>query len=172
MKLEKIKSFFVSHFSKKEKNKDMRTDETDDYTIQRNQKTDVIIRILSILGAIFIWIYVVLTDVASYEFTDIPVEVRNVDAVEAEGYAVSYNTLRVTFRIQGSNERISAVNADSAKAYVNLLSVDLSEIVGTKTVKVPIVYSIPDHLTCMEQSQDYMEITISVVSPETTGSSS
>ena len=42
MKLEKIKSFFVSHFSKKEKNKDMRTDETDDYTIQRNQKTDVI----------------------------------------------------------------------------------------------------------------------------------
>ncbi len=169
MKQGRLKNFFNSIFSRKDRIADIRTDETDDYTIKRNQKTDVIICILSILGAIFIWTYVVLTDVASYEFTDVAVEVRNVDAVEAEGYTVAYNTLRVTFRVQGSKERIASVNADSAKAYINLLSIDLSEIVGTRTVRVPIVYSIPSQLTCMEQSQDYMEITISVTSSETTG---
>ena len=166
MKKEKVKGFFTSLLPKKETSPDMRTDETDDYTVKSNQRTDVIIRILSIVGAICIWIYVVLTDVASYEFKNVGVEVRNVSAIEAEGYTVSYNTLRVSFRVQGSRERIGTVADNSASAYVNLLSVDLSEIVGSKTGEVPIIYEFPGNLTCMEKSQDYMEIVISVVPPE------
>ena len=80
----------------------MRTDETDEYTIKRDQKIDVIIRILSILGAIFIWIYVVSTDVASYEFKNVEVELKNIEAVEAEGFTVDYDILYVTFKVQGS----------------------------------------------------------------------
>ena len=44
------KHFLKSIFSKKDSSTDMRTDETDDYTVERNQKIDVIIRILSIIG--------------------------------------------------------------------------------------------------------------------------
>ena len=145
----------------------MRTDETDDYTIKRDQKIDVIIRILSILGAIFIWIYVVSTDVASYEFKNVEVELKNIEAVEAEGFTVDYDILYV--KVQGSAGKVSGITEDSIKVYANLSSVDLSDIVGSKTIRMPIVYEIPKDLTCMEKSQDTIEVVISVSSPESAG---
>ena len=147
----------------------MRTDETDDYTSKRDQKIDVIIRILSILGAIFIWIYVVSTDVASYEFKNVEVELKNIEAVEAEGFTVDYDILYVTFKVQGSAGKVSGITEDSIKVYANLSSVDLSDIVGSKTIRMPIVYEIPKDLTCMEKSQDTIEVVISVSSPESAG---
>lgn len=147
----------------------MRTDETDDYTVERNQKIDVIIRILSIIGAIFIWIYVVSTDVASYEFKNVEVELKNIETVEAEGFTVDYDILYVTFKVQGSTGKVSGITEDSVKVYANLSSVDLSDIVGSKTIKMPIVYEIPKDLTCMEKSQDTIEVVISVSSPESAG---
>ena len=147
----------------------MRTDETDDYTVERNQKIDVIIRILSIIGAIFIWIYVVSTDVASYEFKNVEVELKNIETVEAEGFTVDYDILYVTFKAQGSAGKVSGITEDSVKVYANLSSVDLSDIVGSKTIKMPIVYEIPKDLTCMEKSQDTIEVVISVSSPESAG---
>ena len=147
----------------------MRTDETDDYTVERNQKIDVIIRILSIIGAIFIWIYVVSTDVASYEFKNVEVELKNIETVEAEGFTVDYDILYVTFKVQGSAGKVSGITDDSVKVYANLSSVDLSDIVGSKTIKMPIVYEIPKDLTCMEKSQDTIEVVISVSSPESAG---
>ena len=147
----------------------MRTDETDDYTIKRDQKIDVIIRILSILGAIFIWIYVVSTDVASYEFKNVEVELKNIEAVEAEGFTVDYDILYVTFKVQGSTGKVSGITEDSIKVYANLSSVDLSDIVGSKTIRMPIVYEIPKDLACMEKSQDTIEVVISVSSPESAG---
>lgn len=147
----------------------MRTDETDDYTVKRNQKIDVIIRILSIIGAIFIWIYVVSTDVASYEFKNVEVELKNIEAIETEGFTVDYDILYVTFKVQGSAGKISGITEDSVKVYANLSSVDLSDIVGSKTIKMPIVYEIPRDLTCMEKSQDTIEVVISVSSSESAG---
>lgn len=147
----------------------MRTDETDDYTVERNQKIDVIIRILSIIGAIFIWIYVVSTDVASYEFKNVEVELKNIETVEAEGFTVDYDILYVTFKVQGSAGKVSGITEDSVQVYANLSSVDLSDIVGSKTIKMPIVYEIPKDLTCMEKSQDTIEVVISVSSPESAG---
>lgn len=147
----------------------MRTDETDGYTVERNQKIDVIIRILSIIGAIFIWIYVVSTDVASYEFKNVEVELKNIETVEAEGFTVDYDILYVTFKVQGSAGKVSGITEDSVKVYANLSSVDLSDIVGSKTIKMPIVYEIPKDLTCMEKSQDTIEVVISVSSPESAG---
>lgn len=147
----------------------MRTDETDDYTVERNQKIDVIIRILSIIGAIFIWIYVASTDVASYEFKNVEVELKNIETVEAEGFTVDYDILYVTFKVQGSAGKVSGITEDSVKVYANLSSVDLSDIVGSKTIKMPIVYEIPKDLTCMEKSQDTIEVVISVSSPESAG---
>lgn len=147
----------------------MRTDETDNYTVERNQKIDVIIRILSIIGAIFIWIYVVSTDVASYEFKNVEVELKNIETVEAEGFTVDYDILYVTFKVQGSAGKVSGITEDSVKVYANLSSVDLSDIVGSKTIKMPIVYEIPKDLTCMEKSQDTIEVVISVSSPESAG---
>ena len=147
----------------------MRTDETDDYTVERNQKIDVIIRILSIIGAIFIWIYVVSTDVASYEFKNVEVDLKNIETVEAEGFTVDYDILYVTFKVQGSAGKVSGITEDSVKVYANLSSVDLSDIVGSKTIKMPIVYEIPKDLTCMEKSQDTIEVVISVSSPESAG---
>lgn len=147
----------------------MRTDETDDYTVERNQKIDVFIRFLSIIGAIFIWIYVVSTDVASYEFKNVEVELKNIETVEAEGFTVDYDILYVTFKVQGSAGKVSGITEDSVKVYANLSSVDLSDIVGSKTIKMPIVYEIPKDLTCMEKSQDTIEVVISVSSPESAG---
>jgi|GEM_PF-3358610 hypothetical protein len=163
------KHFLRSIFSRKDSSPDMRTDETDDYTIKRDQKIDVIIRILSILGAIFIWIYVVSTDVASYEFKNVEVELKNIEAVEAEGFTVDYDILYVTFKVQGSAGKVSGITEDSIKVYANLSSVDLSDIVGSKTIRMPIVYEIPKDLTCMEKSQDTIEVVISVSSPESAG---
>lgn len=163
------KHFLKSIFLKKDSSTDMRTDETDDYTVKRNQKIDVIIRILSIIGAIFIWIYVVSTDVASYEFKNVEVELKNIEAIETEGFTVDYDILYVTFKVQGSAGKISGITEDSVKVYANLSSVDLSDIVGSKTIKMPIVYEIPRDLTCMEKSQDTIEVVISVSSSESAG---
>lgn len=162
MSEKKEKHFLKTIFTKNDRSDDMRTDETDDYTIKRNQKIDVIIRILSIIGAIVIWIYVVSTDVAGYEFKSVEVELRNIEAVEAEGFTVDYDILYVTFKVQGSAGKINGLEEESVKVYADLSSVDLSDIVDSKTIRLPIIYEIPKDLTCMEKSQDIIEVVISV----------
>lgn len=162
MSKENNKNFLTKIFSKTPEIAEARTDESDDYTIKRNQRTDVIIRILSIIGAIIIWIYVVCTDVATYQFKDRVVELKNIQDVESLGYEVNYTELLVTFTVQGRAGKISQVTDESVRVYADLLSVDLSDIVGSQTVKVPLVYEIPRDLTCMEKSQRYLEVQITV----------
>ena len=169
MSKENEKRIFKNPFAKKDEAVDMRTDETDDYTIKRNQRTDVIIRILSIIGAILIWIYAVSTDVATYEFKNKEVELRGVQAVETQGYTVQYDALYVTFKLQGSAGKISQIEENSAGIYADMSSVDLSDIVGSKTVKIPLVFEFPKDLTCMEKSQDYIEVVISSASSDIAG---
>ena len=124
----------------------MRTDETDDYTIKRDQKIDVIIRILSILGAIFIWIYVVSTDVASYEFKNVEVELKNIEAVEAEGFTVDYDILYVTFKVQGRAGKVSGITEDSIKFFsktaIGKMKIHKSSVDARKKTDIQFVYSV------------------------------
>ena len=155
-------AFFKNLFAGKKQDTDMRTDETDDYTVKRNQRTDVIIRILAFIGAVLIWVYAVFSDVSSFEFRDMAVKVTGIEVLEAEGYTVSYKETFVTFRVQGSADKISLVTEDSATVTADLSDIDTVDIVGQKIVNVPLTFEIPKGLTRMEQSASYIEVVISV----------
>lgn len=157
------KGLFKSLFAKRSGN-GVKKEDADDYTVKKDKTIDIITRILSVLGAIFIWIYVVTTDVAAYEFKNMRVALRGENVVQHQGYSVEYEPVYISFKVQGGASKISNLTGDSAKAYIDLAKVDLTGIVGTKYLSVPIVLEYPRGLSCVEQSQDTVYVTIFVSS--------
>ena len=58
-----LKSFFT-----KKETQDMRKTDSDDYTVAHSRRVDMILRILSLVCAVVIWIFIVIGDSATKEF--------------------------------------------------------------------------------------------------------
>lgn len=119
-----IKNFFVS---KKPENAER--NEADDYAIQKNKKFDIIIRIISIIGAIIIWLCAVTTGSAVNErmFTHNNFEIKNegsfVSAAEQSGFQVVIEANNsVSFTLKGRKALIDSLQESEVSVYVNLES--------------------------------------------------
>ncbi len=161
--MSKENSYLKSFFSKKERNDDARTDNTDDYTIKRNQKVDIIIRIFAVVCAIIVWVYAVTSNSTTKEFQNIPVTVKRIAMVETQGYTIQYEDLKVNFKIQGKVAIASQVTEKSIEVYADVSTVKLSDITDSQVFKLPLIYNLPSDVVCIEKSQEYIEVTITKI---------
>lgn len=115
-----IKSFF-----KREKTTRY---ESDDYKISYSRRSMIIIAVVSLILAIAVWALAVYVDSSSYNYTSVPIEVRNSASLTDAGYRVVLGTENVSFRVTGRTRTINLLTEDSVKPYI-----DLSEVKADKS---------------------------------------
>lgn len=134
-----------------------------EYRVKESRKADVAILIFSIVCAMVLWVYAVTTGDAVKQFQNVPVTVKRVSIVSTQGYDIQYTDLKVNFTIQGSGATISQISEKSIEAYVDLSTVNLTEITDTKIVQLPIVFNVPGDVRCFDKSKEYIEVKITKI---------
>ena len=154
---------------KKESVVDIRDTESEE-ALKKNRRTDTIIRILSLIGAILIWVYVVLSDTAIYNYQNVSVTIKAETMVKTKGYTVEYESMKVNFTVQGNAAKISQLSNNSVEVYADLSAVNLTEITDGQPVslQLPIVYKLPTDvsgISITQKSQEYIDVIITEKSP-------
>ncbi|MBQ8383058.1 MAG: hypothetical protein IJX47_07645 [Clostridia bacterium] len=144
----KIKAFFSGNPVPAEEGADNRHV---DYTVQKNRKFDMFARILAVLAALVLWIYVVSTTTVSEEedFSLIPVVCNGEESLRSEYglvvQSISIDTLNV--RLMGNRQDLREITAEQVKAYVSLAEIDAA---GEYELKVYV--DVPSGITVVSQS--------------------
>ncbi len=134
-----------SFFTKKEK-QDLRSTASDDYTVVKNRRVDMIIRIISVVCAVAIWIFNVIGDSATKDFTNFNVTAKGIALVQ-KNYTVEYDITQVNFKIQGKGTQISQISESDIEVYVDISSLNLSNINGSQTFDLPLIYGVKNKTT-------------------------
>ncbi len=131
-----------SIFAKKEA-QDIRSSDSDDYTVVKNGRIDMVLRILSLLCALGIWVAIVITDSATMQFNNFSVTVKGSSDLHSS-YTIDYDFTKVNFSIQGKGSQISQISESDIQVYVDLSSVpaSISASAETQTVDLPLIYEI------------------------------
>lgn len=142
----KFKSLFISK-SKTEPEPVTVEDTADqqhsgDYAVKRSRTFDMLARILAVLAALILWVYVVNTTTTSEqrEFSLIPITCKNDAALRAEYglivQSMSIDTLNIT--LMGNKQDIRSLTADQVKVYISLSDINAAgEYLRTVYVDVP-----------------------------------
>jgi len=130
-----MKEFFSSlknRFSSK-KIQDTDRNESDDYMIRKSKRFDIVIRIVSVVGAVIIWLCAVTTGSAVNQrmFTYNNFEIKDtgsfISAAERSGFSVIINYENsVSFTLKGRKKLIDSLSESEVAVYV-----DLSEYIET-----------------------------------------
>ncbi len=148
-----LKSFFV----KQQHTEDSRTTESDDYAVTTTRREDIALRILSILGALIIWVAIVIGDSGTKYFDSIQVTATGGSDLRKE-YVVEYAAMEVSVSIQGKATQISQINVGDVKVYVDLSAAkgiieqreQNASMIGedgskvSHTIELPLIYSLTD----------------------------
>ena len=118
-----IKSFFG-------REKTTRSD-SDDYKLTFSRRSLIIIAVVSLVLAIIVWALAVYADAVSYNYTSVPIEIRNSSSLTGAGYNVVLGTETVSLRVTGRARTINLLSDDSVKAYVDLsdIKIEASRVV-------------------------------------------
>ena len=122
-----------------------------DYAVKKNRKFDMIARVLAVLAALLLWIYVVSTTTVSEEkdFSLIPVTCSGEESMRSEYglvvQSISIDTLNV--RLMGNRQDLRKVTGEEVKAYVSLAEIDMA---GEYELKVYV--DVPSGITVVSQS--------------------
>ena len=104
-----------------------REEGSDDYTVKRSKKADIIIRIFSILAAIIIWIYAVSTDgnikTTDYQFTSNDITIKNESVLNERNFDISLADTNIVVTVKG--RKLSATDAKRSRVK---LSVDAATV--------------------------------------------
>ena len=114
-----IKSFFS-------REKTTRHD-SDDYKVSFSRRSMIIVAVISLLLAVIIWGLAVYVDSASYNYTSVPIEIRNASQFTDAGFKVIRGTENVSFRVTGRTRVVKLLAEDSVKAYVDLSDINIEE---------------------------------------------
>lgn len=135
-----------------------------DYAVKKSKRTDMIARILAILAAVMLWVYVSTTDSTTEErnFSLVPVTYREESILKNEYglivQSINIDTLNVT--LMGNKNDVRSIGASDVKAYVNLGSITEA---GEYTLDVYV--DVPSGTTCVAQTVD--KVVVSVDKPST-----
>ncbi len=133
-----LKNFFA-----KKETEDIRTTDSDDYTVVKNRRVDMVLRILSLLCAIVIWVSIVIGDSATKEFQNFSVTVKG-GSVLSRTHTFSYDFTQVNFEIQGQGTQISQLQEQDLQVYVDLSSIssnpNFSTTAETQVFDLPLIY--------------------------------
>ncbi len=136
---------FKNLFAKKEL-QDTRTVDSDDYTVVKNSRVDMALRIFSLLCAIALWIAIVIGDSTTKEFTNVTVKEKG-SSIVRRSYTIEYDYTQVNFVLQGKGNQISQIADSDIIVYVDFSSVTtqldgLSSSSGPQTFDLPLVYEL------------------------------
>lgn len=130
-----------------------------DYS-RRMERLNMFIGIFSVICALAIWLYASATSMTEIKLQS-PLNVKYVVDVEDKGYDVEYNDkLKVNFIVSGTTFAVSQIPNYGIKVYADLSTVNLSEIITSKTVQLPLIFDLPEGVSCHEKSHEYIEVTI------------
>ena len=123
-----------------------REEGSDDYTVKRSKKADIIIRIFSILAAIIIWIYAVSTDgnikTTDYQFTSNDITIKNESVLNERNFDISLADTNIVVTVKG--RKLSATDAKRSRvdaatvtaAGDTMLKLDIDLPIGVALVSV------------------------------------
>ena len=157
---------------RKELNREVVSDDKQNETAQQqpdNKKTDssekterlnMFIGIFSVVCALMLWLYSSAISETEMKLQS-PINVKYVIDVEDKGYDVEYNEkLKINFTVSGKTFSVSQIPNYGINVYADLSTVNLSEIITSKTVQLPLIFDLPEGVTCPEKSHEYIEVTI------------
>lgn len=130
-----------------------------DYAVKRSKRTDLVARILAILAAILLWVYVSTTNSTTEEqtFSLVPVTYREESILKNEYglivQSINIDTLNVT--LEGLKTDIRSITASDVKAYVNLGGITEA---GEYTLDVYV--DVPSGTTCVAQTVDKVVVSV------------
>lgn len=126
----------------------------------RTEHLNMFIGIFSVVCALAIWLYASATSETEMKLQS-PINIKYVIDVENKGYDVEYNDkLKVNFIVSGKTFAVSQIPNYGINVYADLSSVNLSEIITSKTVQLPLIFDLPEGVSCPEKSHEYIEVTI------------
>ncbi|MBR6745573.1 MAG: hypothetical protein IKM00_10230 [Clostridia bacterium] len=134
---------------------------------KKKRRSKITIAIVSLMFAFLIWGYASSVSVTEIKFQSASVTVKRLAAVESKGYKVEYNNnVKVNYTISGKTWHISQLPLGGADIYVDLSTVNLSEITDMKIVQLPLMVDLPAEVSCTEKSQEFIEVIITKNSVE------
>lgn len=153
-----LKSFFL-----KKEPQDMRATDSDDYAVANNRRMDIVLRIISLLGAIIIWIGIVIGDSATQEFTNFSVTVKG-GSILQRTYDVKYDFTQVNFKVQGQGSQISQISENDIQVYVDLssVSINLTNSEEPQTFDLPLIFETKNkdsNIVFVEKSRESIKVT-------------
>ena len=153
-----LKSFFT-----KKETQDMRKTDSDDYTVAHSRRVDMILRILSLVCAVVIWIFIVIGDSATKDFQNILVTVKG-GTILQRTYTIDYDVTQVNFEIQGQGTEISQISETDILVYVDLSSVaiNLSGSSEPQTFDLPLIYETKrknSNIVFVQKSRESIKVT-------------
>ena len=127
------------------------------YTGKTNKFHKGAAKVLCVLAAIVLWFYAVSTDTAIVDksFTDIPVDIRNLDVLDSElGLSViSGYGYTVDLHVSGTKPDVNSLSISDITAYV-----DAGTINEAGEYSLQIHVSVPGGITVDGQSANYVEL--------------
>lgn len=166
-----IKNTMSNLFPTKESEKTNRN-ESDDYAVHKSKKFDIIIRIVSVVGAIIIWLCAVTTGSSVNErmFTYTNFELKNegsfISAAEQSGFTVAVEKNNsVTFSLKGRTKFINGLQDNEVSVYVDLSKyIDIVNTIPNnkeQTIEADIIIEAPGYFQVSNVTSE--KITIKLI---------
>lgn len=130
-----------------------------DYAVKTKKSIYIAARILAVLGAILLWIYVASTNNATEEqdFSLVPITYREESVLKNE-YGLIVQTINIdtlNVKLMGNRTDVRALSASDVKAYVNLGSIDKAG-----EYELAVYVDVPSGTTCVSQTVDKVVVSV------------
>ena len=136
-----------------------REEGSDDYTVKRSKKADIIIRIFSILAAIIIWIYAVSTDgnikTTDYQFTSNDITIKNESVLNERNCDISLADTNIVVTVKG--RKLSATDAKRSRVK---LSVDAATVTAAGDTMLKLDIDLPIGVALVSVSPEFIRADI------------
>lgn len=136
-----------------------REEGSDNYTVKRSKKADIIIRIFSILAAIIIWIYAVSTDgnikTTDYQFTSNDITIKNESVLNERNFDISLADTNIVVTVKG--RKLSATDAKRSRVK---LSVDAATVTAAGDTMLKLDIDLPIGVALVSVSPEFIRADI------------
>lgn len=136
-----------------------REEGSDDYTVKRSKKADIIIIIFSILAAIIIWIYAVSTDgnikTTDYQFTSNDITIKNESVLNERNFDISLADTNIVVTVKG--RKLSATDAKRSRVK---LSVDAATVTAAGDTMLKLDIDLPIGVALVSVSPEFIRADI------------
>lgn len=135
------------------------TEKKDEYAVKQDKRTDLIIRIFSVLVAVLIWVYAVSTGdsvhTTNLDYTTSHLEIRNESVLEETGLLYSIDETVISVAVQGRRMQISTLKPEDITIYLDFSNV---RSVGKQAVKINA--DLPQGFTLTSVSPEYVWVNV------------